>query len=106
MTVCACGQPLWHPESIERGYCKFCRQLGDYRDFIGGLRAFPYELPDGYISPWCDDDPVARPGTDRPNPRQCPRCMRCALYTDVQRFMYEVWPCYPGSTRKETRHEY
>jgi hypothetical protein len=46
--VCHCGQPLWNPKSIERGYCGFCGVLGDWRDYIAGLRTFPYRLPPDY----------------------------------------------------------
>ena len=59
---CLCGQPLWAPQSIERGFCERCRRLpARYRSAVAGLFPFPYTLPPGYTPP----DP--RGSSDEPN---------------------------------------
>ena len=58
MSTCSCGHPLWAPTSIARGYCEYCRMLGDYRHAIAGLRTFPYRLPAGFsLEPRKNDEP-------------------------------------------------
>lgn len=65
-SACSCGQQLWAPESIRRGYCEACR-LG--KNVKPAVRQ--------------GDDEVS---TLKNGAKNCPGCER----------LHAITPCFPG----------
>lgn len=76
--TCACRQPLWAPESIERGHCEHCHLYGPAP---AGSRAIAPPIADAITGPADDDDdieeqPRARRSPSAPRPPG-PPCVHC-----------------------------